>query len=232
MRPFTLLIKPTGPDCNIACKYCFYSGKTELFGRSKHRMSDEVLDKLVNSYLRLRFDISSFAWQGGEPTLMGLDFYKKVVELQQACGGDGQLVTNALQTNGILLDEKWCSFLAQYKFLVGISCDGPKEYHDYYRRTLSGEGTFDKVMAGIENCRKHKVEFNVLVLVSAGNVEAADEIFDFFKELKIKYLQFVQCVEQDPVTGQIAGFSITARQYGEFLCRIFENWVLPWQATG
>ena len=104
MQPFTLLIKPTGPDCNIACKYCFYSTKTELFGRGKHRMSDEVLDKLVGSYLRLRFDVSSFAWQGGEPTLMGLDFYKKVVELQQACGGDGQLVTNALQTNGILLD--------------------------------------------------------------------------------------------------------------------------------
>jgi len=224
MRPFTLLIKPTGPDCNIACKYCFYSGKTELFGRSKHRMSDEVLDKLVNSYLRLRFDISSFAWQGGEPTLMGLDFYEKVVDLQQKYGGDGQLVTNALQTNGILLDEKWCSFLAQYKFLVGISCDGPKEYHDYYRLTRSGEGTFDKVMAGIENCRKHNVEFNILVLVNNHNVGAADEIFDFFKELKIKYLQFVQCVELDPVTGQIADFSITARQYGEFLCRIFDRW--------
>ena len=113
MRPFTLLIKPTGQDCNIACRYCFYSPKTELFGDGRHRMSDEVLEKLVSSYVRLQFNMSSFAWQGGEPTLMGLDFYKKVVELQQKYGTDGQVVTNALQTNGILLDEKWCKFLAQ-----------------------------------------------------------------------------------------------------------------------
>ncbi len=226
MRPFTLLIKPAGPDCNIACGYCFYSGKTSLFGEGKHRMSDEVLDKLVGSYVGLRFGASSFAWQGGEPTLMGLDFYKKVVEVQQKYGADGQVVTNALQTNGILLDEKWCRFLAEYKFLVGISCDGPKEYHDYYRQTRSGEGTFDKVMAGIENCRRHKVEFNVLVLVNNMNVEAADELFDFFREHKVKYLQFVQCVESRFIgaTGQIAQFSITPEQYGEFLCRMFDRW--------
>ncbi len=224
MRPFTLLIKPSGPDCNIACEYCFYSCKTDMFGEGKHRMSDEVLDKLVDSYVRLRFETSSFAWQGGEPTLMGLDFYKKVVELQQKYGAPGQVVTNALQTNGILLDEKWCRFLAEYKFLVGISCDGPKEYHDDNRRTFSGKGTFDKVMAGIESCRNNKVEFNILVLVSARNVGAADEIFDFFKDLKIKYLQFVQCVEREPATGEIAGFSITAEQYGDFMCRIFDRW--------
>ncbi|MHC5060311.1 MAG: radical SAM protein [Planctomycetota bacterium] len=141
MRPFTLLIKPSGPDCNIACKYCFYSCKTELFDQGKHRMSDEVLDKLVDSYVRLRFDTSSFAWQGGEPTLMGLDFYKKAVELQKKYGAPGQVVTNALQTNGILLNEKWCRFLAEYKFLVGISCDGPKKYHDANRRTRAAERT-------------------------------------------------------------------------------------------
>jgi uncharacterized protein len=224
VRPFTLLIKPAGPDCNIACRYCFYSGKTALFGKGKHRMSDEVLDKLISSYMRLKFPSSSFAWQGGEPMLMGLDFYKKVVELQQKCGTDGQVVTNALQTNGILLDEQWCKFLSEYKFLVGISLDGPKEYHDCYRRSPSGKGTFDEVMAGIESCRKNKVQFNVLVLVSSRNVEAADELFDFFKEHKVKYLQFVQCVENDPATGQIAEFSITAEQYGEFLCRIFDRW--------
>jgi len=224
MRPFTLLIKPAGPDCNIACGYCFYSGKTALFGKGKHRMSDDVLDKLISGYVKLRFPSSSFAWQGGEPTLMGLDFYKKVVELQQACGADGQIVTNALQTNGILLDEKWCRFLAEYKFLVGISLDGPKEYHDFYRCSPSGKGTFDEVMAAIENCRRHKVEFNILVLVNNRNVEAADELFDFFREHKIKYLQFVQCVERDPATGRIAEFSITPKQYGDFLCRIFDRW--------
>ena len=225
MRPFTLLIKPSGPDCNIDCHYCFYACKAGLFGGGSHRMTPEVQEKLVESYLKLRFGGSSFAWQGGEPTLMGLDFYKRLVELQQKYGADGQLVTNALQTNGILLDDEWCEFLREYKFLVGISLDGPKEYHDYYRKDHAGNGTYDRVVAAIERCREHKVEFNILVLLNDRNVGHPEELFDFFVEKRIKFLQFVQCVERDPETGEIADFSIRPEQYGEFLCRIFDRWI-------
>ena len=225
MRPFTLLIKPTGPDCNISCSYCFYACKTELFGEGKHRMSAEVQEKLVESYLKLQFPGSSFAWQGGEPTLMGLDFYKRLVELQQKYGADGQLVTNALQTNGIALNDEWCEFLVEYKFLVGISLDGPRQFHDYYRKDFAGKGTYDRVVAAVERCREHGVEFNILVLLNDRNVECPDEIFDFFMEKRIKFLQFVQCVERDPRTGEIADFSITGEQYGKFLCRIFDRWL-------
>lgn len=187
-------------------------------------MSEQVLEKLISSYLGLKLAANNFAWQGGEPTLMGLDFYKKVIELQQKYGCDGQVVSNALQTNGILLDDRWCEFLKKYNFLVGISLDGPKDYHDFYRLDHAGNGTFDKVTAAMENCRKGRVEFNILVLLNAKNVVAPDELFDFFTGLKIKYLQFVPCVEKDPATGEIADFSITPEQYGRFLCRLFDRW--------
>ncbi len=181
-RPFTLLIKPAGPDCNIACQYCFYACKEEFFGGGAHRMSDEVLDRLMRSYMGCGFEQNSFAWQGGEPTLMGLDFYKKVVDLQIKYGRSGQAVTSALQTNGILLDADWCQFLTQYEFLCGISVDGPKEFHDHYRKDRSGEGTFDRVMAGIDNCRKYNTEFNILVLLNNLNVQQPDTLFDFFTD--------------------------------------------------
>ena len=157
-KPFSLLIKPSGPDCNLACRYCFYAGKTSLFGGGTHRMSRDTLESLVRDYLGLGFPMNSFAWQGGEPTLMGLDFYRQAVEFQKQYGADGQSVTNALQTNGTLLDEKWCPFLAEYKFLVGISLDGPKEMHDYYRKDHAGDGTFERVMAGIDCCRKYRCD--------------------------------------------------------------------------
>jgi uncharacterized protein len=225
-RPFTLLIKPAGPDCNIACQYCFYACKSELFGGKAHRMSPEVQECLVKSYLSLGFAQNSFAFQGGEPTLMGLDFYKRLVELQSKYGTDGQTVTNALQTNGILLDAEWCQFLAEYKFLVGISLDGPKDIHDHYRTDHAGNGTYDRVMAGIRNCQKYNTEYNILVLLNNMNVDRPDELFDFYTQMGVDYLQFVPCVEksaEDPTKP--APFSITAEQYGKFLCRIFDRWL-------
>lgn len=225
MRPFTLLIKPTGPDCNLACKYCFYSGKTSIFGPGEHRMSDKVLRKLISDYMKLGFKISSFAWQGGEPTLMGLSFFKKVVALQKEYGWPGQVVSNAIQTNGILLDDQWCKFLGEYKFLIGISLDGPAELHDYYRRDRTGAGSFNKVAAAVATCREQKVEFNILTLLNNKNVTEADRLFDFFVDNNVKYLQFIPCIEKDLVTGGIADFSITPKQYGDFLCKIFDRWL-------
>jgi len=224
MQPFTLLIKPTGSDCNLDCTYCFYKNRAPEVGQGRQRMSNEVLEKLIKDYMKLRFPICGFSWQGGEPTLMGLTFYKKVVELQKKYGSTGQIVSNALQTNAILLDEKWCRFLHDNKFLVGISIDGPKEFHDYYRVDHSRSGSFDKAMKAIQRCQKYKVEFNTLILLNDKNAAHPDRLFAFFIENGIQYLQFITCLERDPSTGKVLDFSITARQYGEFLCRIFDRW--------
>jgi len=187
-------------------------------------MSEEVLEKMVKDYMQLRFPISGFAWQGGEPTLMGLDFYKRAVELQRKYGVSGRQVGNSLQTNAVLLDNEWCRFLRQADFLVGISIDGPKQYHDYYRLDHSGAGTFDRVMKALDKCKEHKVEFNTLTLLNNLNVEHPEELFDFLVGQGVKYLQFIPCVEVDPAAGRIADFSITPEQYGRFLCRLFDRW--------
>jgi uncharacterized protein len=187
-------------------------------------MSGDILEALIRDYMGLYFPFVGFAWQGGEPALMGLDFYRKVVELQNRYGSIGQQVGNKLQTNGMLLDDEWCRFLREHKFLAGISVDGPKEFHDYYRVDHSGAGTFDRVMRGVENCKRRGVEFNTLVLLNNRNAGHPDELFDFFVENGMTYLQFIPCVELDATTGRIADFSITSEQYGGFLCRTFDRW--------
>jgi uncharacterized protein len=224
MQPFTLLIKPSGSDCNLDCKYCFYKNRPSEVRQGKQRMSKEVLEKLVRDYLGLNFPVATFAWQGGEPTLMGLDFYAGAVELQKKYGTPNQQINNTLQTNAILLDEKWCRFLHDNNFLVGVSIDGPKEFHDHYRRDFSSAGTFDRVIEAVENLKKYKVEFNVLVLLNDKNASHPNELFDFFIERNIRYLQFVPCVEFDRTTGKAADFSVTAAQYGEFMCRLLDRW--------
>lgn len=225
MQQFSLLIKPSGSDCNLDCSYCFYKCRAPEIGQGRQRMSHEVLEKMVKDYLGLRFAQSSFSWQGGEPMLMGIQFYEDAVELQKKYAQSGQVVSNALQTNAVLMDKRWCEFLRENKFLVGISIDGPKELHDCYRVDHSGGGSFDKVMAAIELCKEHKVEFNILVLLNDKNVVCPDELFDFFViENGIKYLQFIPCVETDPATGEIADFSVKPEQYGQFMCRMFDRW--------
>ncbi len=225
MRPFSLLIKPAGPDCNLACRYCFYACKADLFDEGHHRMSDSILEVMVRDYLQLGFEISSFAWQGGEPTLMGLEFFKKVVALQQKNGRKGQSVSNALQTNATLLDDRWCEFLATYRFLAGISLDGPADIHNHYRKDHAGGGSFDRVMNSIDCCRRHRVEFNILILVHDQNVGKADDLFDFFIAQDFRFLQFIPCVDLDPATQQPAEYSIDGPRYGRFLCRLFERWL-------
>lgn len=224
MEPFTLLIKPSGSDCNLDCEYCFYKHRAPQVGRGRQRMSEEVLEKLIKDYMQLRFPVAGFAWQGGEPTLMGLDFYKQAVELQKKYGNAGQKVGNSLQTNAILLNDDWCRFLHDNDFLVGVSVDGPKELHDYYRLDHAGLGTFDKVNKAIEKCRQYQVEFNTLTLLNDRNTGHPDELFDFFIAHGIRYLQFIPCVEVDPGTGKVTDFSVTPQQLGEFWCTMFDRW--------
>ena len=225
MKQFSLLIKPSGSDCNVDCKYCFYKCRAPEVGQGRQRMSCEVLEKLIKDYMGLGFNVSSYAWQGGEPTLMGLEFYERAVHLQKQYGKAGTQVSNGFQTNGILLDDDWCEFFVRNKFLVGISIDGPKRYHDHYRVNLGGQGTFDQVIKSIECCKKHGVDFNLLTLINDRNVEVPDELFDFLAGLGTDYLQFIPCVELNPKTHEISEFAVTPKKWGEFLCRIFDKWL-------
>jgi len=188
-------------------------------------MSDEVLEAYIRQLLEAHpFPQVTVAWQGGEPTLMGVDFFKSAVELQKKYGSTGRQVSNTLQTNGVLLDDEWCRFFRENKFLLGVSIDGPKEFHDRYRLDRSGKGTFDKVIRGIKTCQKYDVQFSALVLLNNYNVRQPDTLFDFCIENELTFLQFIPCIENDPVTGGPAEFSITPQQYGDFLCRLFDLW--------
>jgi anaerobic sulfatase-maturating enzyme len=210
MQPFTLLIKPSGSDCNVDCTYCFYKSRAPQVGTGRQRMSDEVLEKLIKDYLGLRFQMSGFAWQGGEPTLMGLDFYRRAVELQKKYGVAGQEVGNSLQTNALLLDDAgWCRFLHANRFLVGISIDGPRELHDHYRLDLGGHGTWERVMRAIDRCKEYKVEFNTLTLINHLTADHPDEVFDFLIGLGVRYLQFIPCVELEPQATGAGGQLLT-----------------------
>jgi len=222
LRPFSLLVKPASYGCNLRCKYCFYLKKKELFG-TKHMMTDEVLEKMISSFMQLPLPNYSFGWQGGEPTLMGLDFYKRVITFQQKYGRNGVTVSNGLQTNGTMLDDQWCEHLAKYKFLVGISVDGPKKIHDLNRLTTNGLGSHQMVMDGIDALKRHNVEYNVLTLVSSANIKHPLMIYNYLKDIGVNYHQYIECIEFD-ANNQLTGFSVTAEQWGEFLCTLFDEW--------
>jgi len=166
-----------------------------------------------------------FCWQGGEPTLMGLPFYQSAVSLMQRYGRGQQSVSNALQTNGLLLDKDWCEFLRNYHFLVGISLDGPAEYHDKNRLITPGKGTHAEVLGKTKLMRDHGVEFNILTVVSAANAGHAKEVYSYFREMGQMHMQFIPCVESNPETLQPEPFSVTPEAYGDFMCEIFDLWL-------
>lgn len=225
-KEFQLLIKPVGADCNLACEYCFYRRTSALYpGAGGRPMSDGVLEQMISSYLRLRFTTSVFSWQGGEPSLCGLDFFRKAVELQEKYGVDGQRIGNAFQTNALLIDDEWARFFSQYNFLVGVSLDGPPEIHDRYRRTVGGSGSSEKVLAAIEHLKRRSVSFNILTLVTQANVELARSVYRWLVSRGFRYLQFIPCLERDPAAaGARAEFAIRPGQYGRFLCEVFDEW--------
>ena len=222
MRPFDLLIKPVSFDCNMACQYCFYRRVEDLYGGGRHLMSDEVLEAMVGQLLSMGFPQSSFCWQGGEPLLAGLPFFRKVVTAQMRLGRRGQVVANAIQTNGTFIDSSWASFFRRYRFFVGVSLDGPKDIHDRYRLSVDGRSTFERTMAGIAELRRRQVAFNVLCVVSDANVNRGGEVFRFFVEQGLRHLQFIPCVEGGE--GGLAPFAVSGSAYGEFLCEVFDEW--------
>jgi uncharacterized protein len=225
-QPRSLLIKPASGDCNLHCAYCFYHDRqTDPYKtQARRRMSPEVLDALIKQGMALDRRQATFGWQGGEPTLAGLDFFEQVVELEKKYGASGQAVSNGLQTNGILLTPDWARFLRRYHFLLGVSLDGPSEYHDAYRQYANGQPTHARVMEKLHMLRDYGVEFNILSVVNRITGDHGAEIYDYLVSEGFDFLQFIPCVEVDPVSGALTEFSVSPEQYGEFLCQVFDRW--------
>ena len=248
---FHLLSKPSGSTCNIDCKYCFFLSKEALYPNDKSRMSQATLETYIRQLLEShRAPQVTVAWQGGEPTLMKLDFFRRSVELVEKYRKTGQVVQHTFQTNGILLDDEWCAFFKEHNFLVGLSVDGPRELHDAYRVDRGGQGTFDKVVQGWRALQRHGVEFNILCTVNAANQEHGRAVYRFFRdELHAKWIQFIPIIERataDTIAIANQGWSeqpgkkrllytqtgnlvtersVGSEQYGRFLVDVFEEWV-------
>jgi len=224
MKPFSLLIKPVSFDCNLRCEYCFYLRAEEVYGSGRHRMPDDVLEEMMRQMMGYGFTETVFGWQGGEPTVAGLDFFERIVAFQQKFGKTGQVVGNALQTNATLIDENWARFLAKYSWLVGVSLDGPKEVHNRYRRKAGGGETFHLVLQGLHHMQKTGVAVNALCLVSQANVRRAKQVYAFLRDQKFDFIQFIPCIEVNPNTGKLAHFAVTGEEFGDFLCEVFDVW--------
>lgn len=239
---FHILTKPVGPICNLDCKYCFYLEKEVLYpDTAKWAMPPEVLETYIRQYIEEQHtDHIRFAWQGGEPTLLGVDYFRRVVELQ-ARYANGKHIENALQTNGVLLDDAWCQFFAERGFLIGISIDGPRELHDAYRVDKGGQGTHGRVMRGLAALKRHGVEFNTLTTVHRKNGDHPLEVYRFLREHGSGHIQFIPIVERVaqhttqhgmnlvtpdfPEAAMVSPWSVGPRQFGRFLCAIFDEWV-------
>ncbi|NQV40757.1 MAG: anaerobic sulfatase maturase [Candidatus Marinimicrobia bacterium] len=221
----SLLIKPAGPDCNLDCEYCFYLEKDALFPETKtHRMSDQTLEVMIRNALEQSRGHISFAWQGGEPTLMGLPFFQNALQLQQKYS-QGHHIENTFQTNGTLIDKEWATFLHENDFLLGLSLDGPAHIHDHYRVDKSGNPSFEKVRDAADLLLDHQVDVNALVVVNDYSVKYPEEIYKFHKDIGLDHMQFIPCVEHGNIHSTLAPYTVSAKEYGEFLCHIFDLWV-------
>jgi uncharacterized protein len=239
-RPLYVMLKPIGAKCNLDCDYCYYLEKAILYGRKNQVMSDELLERFIQQYIESQtMSQVMFTWHGGETLMRPLAFYKKAVELQKRYAG-GRQIDNSIQTNGTLLNDEWCAFFKENNFLVGISIDGPQDFHDEYRRDKTGRPSFHRVMKGIRLLQKHGVEFNCMAVVNDYNVDYPLEFYRFFKEIGCQYLQFTPIVErlhkdnrelklataqEKERDAELAAFTVDAGKWGDFLCAIFDEWV-------
>lgn len=238
--PIYVMAKPIGALCNLDCHYCYYLEKGELYRGASPKMSDDILERYIKEYIECQpTPYVLFTWHGGETLLRGLDFFRKAVRLQQQYAG-GRTITNSIQTNGVLLNDEWCRFLKENNFLTGISLDGPEHIHDRYRRDKSGRGTFSRVMKGVELLQKHGVEFNTLSVVNDYSAKYPIEVYNFFKSIGSRYMQFSPIVERwgDRLDGlellppgerfenvEMPPWCVSPEDYGNFYCAIFDEWV-------
>ncbi len=234
------MTKPVGAVCNLACKYCYYLEKTNLYkdNKSKYVMSDSLLEKFIKEYINSQtMPQVLFRWHGGETLMRPLSFYQKVIELQKKYA-NGRTIDNCIQTNGTLLNDEWCEFFHNNHWLVGVSIDGPQDFHDEYRKNKQGKPSFVKVMQGIKLLKKHQVEWNAMAVVNDYNADYPLEFYHFFKDLECHYIQFTPIVERIHLNSdgrylanvlqkeeKLADFSVTPEQWGNFLCTLFDEWV-------
>lgn len=225
MNPYCIIVKPIGAVCNLQCDYCFYLKKKQLYPNiNNFRMNDEILEKFIRDYIKQDSNEIVFIWQGGEPTLLGVEFFKKVIDLQNKYSG-GKHIKNSIQTNGTLINDEWADFLRENKFLVGLSLDGPEELHNVYRKYKNGEGSFKKAIKGLNILYDYNVDFNILCCLNNINVNYPKDIYDFFKEYgKTNYWQFIPIVERCN-DNSIKPFSISPDAFGKFLVNIFKRWI-------
>lgn len=223
---FHVMAKPTGAICNLDCEYCFFLSKEELYPGSGFRMPPDVHEAYVAQLLAAQRGAEEvvFAFQGGEPTLMGIDFFARTLELQRRHAAPGQPILNTLQTNATLIDDEWAAFLAKHGFLVGVSIDGPRDMHDAFRVDKGGKPTFDRVISGLDALKRHGVEWNALVTINAANGDHGREVYTYLRdELGAVFMQLIPIVEH--IGGEEASHrSVTGEQYGRFLIEVFEEW--------
>ncbi len=239
-KPLYVMLKPVGSKCNLNCDYCYYLEKASLYSDRNQVMSEELLEKFIKQYIESQtMPQVMFTWHGGETLMRPISFYKKAVDLQKKYAG-GLQIDNSIQTNGTLLNDAWCSFFKENNFLVGISIDGPQDFHDKYRRDKMGRPSFHRVMQGINLLKKHKVEYNCLAVVNDYNVDYPLEFYRFFKEINCQYVQFTPIVErirknnnqmklatakEKDYEVELAPFTVDAEKWGNFLCAIFDEWI-------
>lgn len=229
-----MMAKPAGSGCNLACEYCYYLEKKKFYSEAPRQlMSDEILEEFTRQYIEgSTAESIQFTWHGGEALLRPLDFYKRAMELQRKYAR-GRHIDNSLQTNGLLLTDSWCRFLKENNWLVGLSVDGPQEFHDEYRRDRAGRGSFFNVMRAVRLLQKHGVEWNAMAVVNDYNADYPLEFYNFFKEIGCRFVQFTPIVERMGADGlqtsgghgELTEFSVTPQQWGDFLIAIFDEWV-------
>lgn len=240
-KAFSTMVKPVGSACNLDCSYCYYLDKESIYGGREPKMPTEILEEYIKQYIEgNKVDVVTFTWHGGEPSLAGLDFYRQAIEFQRKYAGKKR-IDNSLQTNGILLDEEWCQFLHENHFLVGLSIDGPQSIHDANRLDKQQRPTFERVLRTISLLHRYAVEFNTMTTVNHNSIGRGREVYRFLKSIGSRYMQFMPVVEHTlkspnsqrdyivpPNTpgSQLAPWSVTAKGFGEFMCDIFDEWII------
>jgi len=227
MDDFQVFAKPVGASCNLACSYCYYLDKSELLAESgMHRMTDDLLELYILQHIQASSEQTIFfSWHGGEPTLAGLDYFRKMVEIQKKNLPENRAILNGIQTNGTLLNEEWCQFLKKENFIVGISLDGPERFHSINRFRKNGKSSFDEVSRGFQLLKAYEIPFEILCVVHAQNVQYPLEVYSFFKNLNAEFLTFIPLVERlSSESNQVSERTVPAKAFGEFLCAIFDEW--------